>query len=98
LPKPPLFPYTTLFRSQDDLASHQRIRSAVRHIGQTRPGARVEQAVEVGTVGIAGGIVVRRAAAQHVIAMEAELVGGIKVPDPWRSEEHTSELQSRVDL
>src|SRR5690606_41480973 len=74
---PPLFPYTTLFRSQSPLGDHVRVacqdrghrkrRTAQAHPGTERP----------------------RLAARHVLES-----AGARL----RSEEHTSELQSRENL
>src|SRR5699024_12431836 len=72
-PRPPLFPYTTLFRSRLSAPPHHAIRTRVRQIVKQR--------------GAAGG---RSAPPAPRRPASAERGG--------RSEEHTSELQSRFDL
>src|SRR2546429_7389152 len=82
-PRSTLFPYTTLFRSQHRL----RIRHALRlHAGAADLVFVHEHERRVGDVG--GGPELRVA-----VAVRRELV-----PDELRSEEHTSELQSRLHL
>src|SRR5690606_42042357 len=74
-PRPPLFPYTTLFRSQ-------RRRLSRRHAGaRAQPG-------QAGRGGAAAAALSADPCAGHV-------VGGRRAA---RSEEHTSELQSRENL
>src|SRR5207247_9384901 len=78
-----LFPYTTLFRSQTQVDSAQ----VAKHIAEddSKP-----------TLNNPWGFV------HDVLGWEAEFVagssGGPPLPDDLRSEEHTSELQSRVDI
>src|SRR5690606_41651605 len=76
---PPLFPYTTLFRSHDVL-----FESPQRHESRNRHGRR--EPLERAGEGCGGG----RIRPQHVPAEEDRKV--------QRSEEHTSELQSRENL
>src|SRR5438477_2339407 len=86
IPQPPistLFPYTTLFRSQDHgaLVQHQRARAhgvGMEYRAQHRRGAGGESGVP------------RRAAVPR-LARQVLL-------QRIRSEEHTSELQSHVNL
>src|SRR5690349_23249669 len=73
-PRSTLFPYTTLFRSQDDLAVAQH-HSRRHHRRHPLTGRDHVEAARVQIL-----------LAQHV------------VEDHARSEEHTSELQSRRDL
>src|SRR5207247_5834124 len=96
LPRSPLLPYTTLFRS---LLEHYALGVVLDHeAGQeTAPGrgnccclvrspddqARIE---DVGQQLVERGAAVRGDVRPHVLALAV------------RSEEHTSELQSRVDL
>src|SRR3712207_9046837 len=93
-PRSTLFPYTTLFRSV--LAAASELRSVVRP--QHPVCEELSDAVPVGGV--------------HEVAVPDEeredlgLIHGPMMPDvrgcaigrPWRSEEHTSELQSRQYL
>src|SRR5204862_6206497 len=83
-PRSPLFPYTTLFRSPGNnlLPVHASV-----HIlpTQTRlPGRHCER--------------ITRAAAREVRAEPPELEDPLEAVEWSRSEEHTSELQSRRDL
>src|SRR5438874_7436334 len=86
-PRPTLFPYTTLFRSQ---------RARQLDLDRTRIAAPIDgvvigKPVEVGElVGPATGPVLQ-------LADFASIVVETDVPEA-RSEEHTSELQSRRDL
>src|SRR3712207_8067623 len=84
-PRSTLFPYTTLFRSLD------RDGSALGHRQQ-------REAVEPGVVG--NGLQVGHPGLQAVVGDTAvrEPVPALVVPDHGRSEEHTSELQSRQYL
>src|SRR5690349_23328158 len=82
-PKPPLFPYTTLFRSTD-----QRRRRRVQRHGAAPPLHRGE------ALGLGG----RRGRDLERLRRESlrdNVLEGLSV---LRSEEHTSELQSRRDL
>src|SRR5699024_12360163 len=72
-PTPPLFPYTTLFRSPDR-------------------GRRCR------TRGDRGGVGERRRTGDRHLLRDAALVVPLRRSEPGRSEEHTSELQSRFDL
>src|SRR5690606_40089582 len=86
LPRPPLFPYTTLFRSVACRASCGEPTSVAGRVGSDQHGwdrQRPEQ----------------HRSARH----RSEQHGGVRPelpePDvPVRSEEHTSELQSRENL
>src|SRR5690349_23975761 len=81
-PRSTLFPYTTLFRSH---ASEHVADPLVRPLASRDPGARLDRGGQV--------------AVRHDVAVGAgdplELRSG---GSPARSEEHTSELQSRRDL
>src|SRR5699024_12043152 len=92
---PTLFPYTTLFRSAvtivhtihhtNDVSWWQRVLPVLGFGATDRPG----------TWAGSGLLTIRQAgAADQDGATELEVL----VPDPARSEEHTSELQSRFDL
>src|SRR5207247_7350340 len=93
LPLSPPLPYTTLFRSRRRIALDrckiaERSLDGRRH-GERRPPLgnaiqRANQPVD-GIVRRGAGAVARRAAGRHI-------------QPEGRSEEHTSELQSRVDL
>src|SRR5690349_23493897 len=80
-PAPTLFPYTTLFRSQQEHAGHRA--------GGGRGGATRDR-------------VRRQRGEGQAVAGEAERGGADQCLQgghpPQRSEEHTSELQSRRDL
>src|SRR2546422_1918510 len=80
-PRSTLFPYTTLFRSIDELRDAVVRRAGDAHSGLDRPQHEVAR-VLVGA---------RRAAVPGVVRDVDEKVGA-------RSEEHTSELQSRLHL
>src|SRR5207237_7969553 len=77
-PIPPLFPYTTLFRSRATLLRRQE-----RCVPQARHAFRQRSHIE-----------------EHegvFVALEPGMVQGI-FPELVRSEEHTSELQSHLNL
>src|SRR5699024_11862833 len=82
-----LFPYTTLFRSQNEqkVASLQTQRNTINPIDTSAATEAAQNQESTVTTNV----VVTRDASQ----MEASLVEERK-----RSEEHTSELQSRFDL
>src|SRR2546428_9884565 len=84
-PRSTLFPYTTLFRSAhvEHVAAHDRAEP------HARAGADLHVADDGGGVGDVGGAVDERA-----LAAEAS----DHARPSSRSEEHTSELQSRSDL
>src|SRR5207249_11970018 len=90
-PTPPLFPYTTLFRSAVNdpgaLGPEQHQRPS-HELGQFRPRHTHQLAHRTGRVGERAEKVERRAHAELPARRR-------RVP---RSEEHTSELQSRFDL
>src|SRR5690625_6148070 len=79
---PTLFPYTTLFRSQGFGQAEQQVGSV--QGGVIHLLAAAEQAGEVEDLGQVMGIL--------------DQVGGLVVIAHGRSEEHTSELQSRGHL
>src|SRR5690606_42164248 len=96
-PRPPLFPYTTLFRSllqqhRESLLKHLKEKEAEPRRPEINDGhgeEPVDEAVATGAPGLtavheAGGQAIRPAA--PVMLLES------------RSEEHTSELQSRENL
>src|SRR3712207_6985018 len=82
-PRSTLFPYTTLFRSVDEEVHHQRLR------GPEGVEVRRRRVGEQRHVGLVDGL-----EAADRGAVEAEAV----LEDALRSEEHTSELQSRQYL
>src|SRR5437868_12391857 len=85
-PQPPtstLFPYTTLFRSSD--IEHWKMADLKRHFEM---GYAPNNAVMV----VAGDV-----NSADVLKLAGRYLEGIK-PHAPRSEEHTSELQSRFDL
>src|SRR5687768_18324495 len=85
-PRSTLFPYTTLFRSIDE-------RNADVTIGNDGRPVVNQTAVDAKTA-------VSRAQGTHPSSkITVELAqDGIKRNSQWRSEEHTSELQSRLHL
>src|SRR5690606_41956937 len=91
-----LFPYTTLFRSQADLAGAADVGAAAQldrlaHLHHAHPVA-VLLAEERDRAGV------QRLLHAHLADLDA-VVGADLVVDPaLRSEEHTSELQSRENL
>src|SRR5690242_21342059 len=82
-PRSPLFPYTTLFRSQL-MRGIEGGGRALRHIGDAR-SAQLAARVFAGAYQVG-------AVEHHAAAGDAAAGAGI------RSEEHTSELQSHVNL
>src|SRR5204862_1089844 len=92
-PPSPLFPYTTLFRSAAMLARPCHVigrRSGVPFASR----AEAPEIDERAGTGIVGATAVARGVQRRLQDREAIL--GQR--DPSRSEEHTSELQSRRDL
>src|SRR2546422_3841439 len=90
-PRSTLFPYTTLFRSIDELRDAVVRRAGDAHSGLDRPQHEVAR-VLVGA---------RRAAVPGVVRDVDEKVGApppVAPREVLRSEEHTSELQSRLHL
>src|SRR5207249_10396579 len=90
-PTPPLFPYTTLFRSQN---THLNANT----FNNNRTGVR-RQSSHINTFGGALGGAVKKN--KLFFFGSYENIRQV-IPDPFvtsvRSEEHTSELQSRFDL
>src|SRR3712207_8178289 len=83
-PRSTLFPYTTLFRSDQDRVDRGRIlQDLERHRPLARDDGDVRERVQIGGAGLG-----------------REAPGGSigHIPDLARSEEHTSELQSRQYL
>src|SRR5206468_5934699 len=96
-PTPPLFPYTTLFRSHQPPAAEPAGRLQQLEVARAAAGEVQRQPVEGGRCQHPQGVA------------EVVEVAGHQQPRPWlqtpeplvgtaRSEEHTSELQSRSDL
>src|SRR3712207_7494171 len=86
-PRSTLFPYTTLFRSEDGavgLGAHQAFALEAGDGGVDGGGGDAEAAGEVDEAGLAGGV--------HQGGDQLDVV----LRD--RSEEHTAELQSRPQL
>src|SRR5207302_10381736 len=87
-PRPPLFPYTTLFRSDSTtptaLTATQALSLTVNPTPVPVPLAITTTSLPAGTV-----------SSPYSATLAA--TGG-KSPYTWRSEEHTSELQSRENL
>src|SRR5699024_12657859 len=80
LPSSPLFPYTTLFRSQR--------RQLVRAAGE--PWHRLHSEMQH--------LLREDAILRPALVLQPDLICHPGNPDCQRSEEHTSELQSRFDL
>src|SRR5207247_10776413 len=87
-PTPPLFPYTTLFRSHSRQTAPKRVGAVERHLDVV-PG-EPDQRSRGPVAAIEDDHVVHRA---HQPPPERQALRPAE-----RSEEHTSELQSRVDL
>src|SRR5690606_41930602 len=96
-PRPTSVPYTTLFRSTHQVHEGRRD-------GVVAAPAQVAAVQGVGGVGIAdgGGAEVQLALLDHRLDAGGLLVGGVHLLGRGavgqRSEEHTSELQSRENL
>src|SRR5207249_11699931 len=85
-PRSTLFPYTTLFRSQDHVHA-VRVQGVVEALDQTSGMARYSDEADLPRLLRARGELVPLGVLQP-----------LQVVDGVRSEEHTSELQSRFDL
>src|SRR5690606_40042988 len=87
-PESPLFPYTTLFRSPE--------RKPVRVTGSTRTGFPSSRVL----LQLGAGLVQHPASHDELLDLLGALedVEDLRVAAPLRSEEHTSELQSRENL
>src|SRR5690606_41498522 len=97
-PRPTLFPYTTLFRSttEDDYYDEATGYFDPPHFWHKPSGLRVRWYKYIGR-----GMGVRAEGditAHDVLASCLESLGGPSVEQAVRSEEHTSELQSRENL
>src|SRR5947207_9658026 len=86
-PRPTLFPYTTLFRSQGSTAD-TTLSSMATAGGKPRNGTPPYYPVAVGADLVAA----LKAIGTQVVSCS------FTIPPPPRSEEHTSELQSHSDL
>src|SRR5439155_12818057 len=93
---PPLFPYTTLFRSLadrlrdgDDMGFGE---GAVQGRATMAAGAEADELLRIADIGEAGVVFV------HQPAYVDEQFGWSRFAGERRSEEHTSELQSRGQL
>src|SRR5687768_18052368 len=81
-PRSTLFPYTTLFRSRLD-AVHAILDTSAIHFLE-------ELAVDVDEL--------KATLRRHLVLIAESDLDDPRVVRPWRSEEHTSELQSRLHL
>src|SRR3712207_8694072 len=92
-PRSTLFPYTTLFRSEPAAVVLGGVREDAQQVDR-----RHDQVVEVEGVGLAQPPLVERVGLrENTLDVRARLTGEGVVVDE-RSEEHTSELQSRQYL
>src|SRR5439155_11183184 len=91
-----LFPYTTLFRSLVGRWDGEHVRAGER----VTPGGagEVDVPADLDADGGAGEDEVVAGRADQVVVLEVRLVRGQRVVVLGRSEEHTSELQSRGHL
>src|SRR5205085_10431531 len=93
-PTPTLFPYTTLFRSATARGgkqlNHWNCIAIRRYRAPSRAMAILADAVS--------GTASSKASRAGVRLWEAERRGRARRDRPWRSEEHTSELQSQSNL
>src|SRR2546425_9591373 len=85
-PRSTLFPYTTLFRSS----------FASGLLKYVPPLARAQQTRRRGSLGISEND--RWKTRCGISRVNGKGSGGMRVTSPWRSEEHTSELQSLAYL
>src|SRR5205085_12251394 len=93
-PSPPLFPYTTLFRSGVDAAS---LAGAEPLAGVAAPAAGAAEAPAAAAAsGVSAFVSSPAAAAGAAGASGSSSIG--RVTPSSRSEEHTSELQSQSNL
>src|SRR3712207_8917919 len=92
-PRSALFPYTTLFRSEWAMGAEAGVTDLVYVTGEVGVGGGVIVAGQLlrGASGFSG-------EAGHVSLGDPDLVCGCGQRGCWRSEEHTSELQSRQYL
>src|SRR3712207_7081278 len=90
-PRSPLFPYTTLFRSGETTVA-ERSELVERFLRATRRG------YEAAIADPAAAIAALRAASPDVDVAVEEAGIALLIPAWTRSEEHTSELQSRQYL
>src|SRR2546425_11843251 len=93
-PRSTLFPYTTLFRSPGELvAEPEAFGSRLDHAGQLGADQRVEVAFDEHR-----GELARDVRRHDREALDRLPAIGVQTPQPRRSEEHTSELQSLAYL
>src|SRR5207249_10127787 len=83
-PRSPLFPYTTLFRSA----------LVIPQLGNGTTKERVKRAPEKSL----GWAIDKVKAPEPIASLVAQLLHDVAIFQNLRSEEHTSELQSRFDL
>src|SRR3712207_9592771 len=93
-PRSTLFPYTTLFRSHDDVLVGRAAELAVMNFGD--PAQAGEERGSAGHVAQAPVLDEEREVPQPVLALCPAVA--VAVRRECRSEEHTSELQSRQYL
>src|SRR5699024_12490996 len=92
-PLPPLFPYTTLFRSRSVSAAPLLRRTVVIHVSLLDVDVAPPALGALGTVAV----LLDRFGDEHDVRVRA--VAQLRAAQAaHRSEEHTSELQSRFDL
>src|SRR5690606_41759856 len=97
-PKPPLFPYTTLFRSKGRIGSRELQFIQFAEDFRRFSHRAVQHPLQV-YAGLSGIRVVVRVGRQQRAEGTGQRIAGSVSEEPYaRSEEHTSELQSRENL
>src|SRR5207249_9990915 len=97
-PRSPLFPYTTLFRSVDAAIAQQEVRRR-RDVARAADAGREHRRKGAATFADARGLDFGAEADDREVRVVLDrAVNGVRERQRQRSEEHTSELQSRFDL
>src|SRR5207253_5038438 len=95
-PTPPPFPYTTLFRSTTSVvesSSHDAVVPLWR--GRPRKPASFDTAVLRDRIALGARYLARMTGTDGKLVYLYDIAADREVDDEYRSEEHTSELQSR---
>src|SRR2546422_9231692 len=93
-PRSTLFPYTTLFRSGWIVTVLAVLAGLGWMVAQTISLGRLGTTADAQRAGLAREVEAHRQSVQAELVARADLLKDIR----WRSEEHTSELQSRLHL